>query len=316
MVASSKPAVLGGSELEDAVREITQVLLAAARGDYSARAVRTYKGDPLDVLAFMVNSTAEEISNLMQQLALEREQLQQTRDQLLVAAKLSALGQLAAGVAHELNQPLTAIRMLLDMISSRPDAQVKDCQEDLDTMAEAARRMGRIVDSVRTFGRPDPLKARPSAPALPLEDALKLLADAFEREGIRIERRIAADLPMARIDVDGLHQVFVNLLTNARDALRDLPPGVPKSLLVAVTQSENGIRYCIEDNGPGVSREHAQRIFDPFFTTKEVGAGTGLGLSVSHGIVTEHGGTLRYEGASAGGARFVVELPVLQQEHQ
>lgn len=314
MAESSDSALLEGSAVEAAVREITQVLLATAQGDYGARAVRSYKGDPLDVLAFMVNATAEEIGNLMQQLAHERENLQQTRDQLLVAAKLSALGQLAAGVAHELNQPLTAIRMLVEMISSQPEAKVKDCLDDLDTMAEAARRMGRIVDSVRAFGRPDPLQARPCAPTRPLEDALKLLTDTFEREGIAIKRRIAADLPAVRIDADRLHQVFVNLLSNARDALRGLPPGVPKWLLVEVSIRDGKLRYSVEDNGPGVSPEHAQRIFDPFFTTKEVGEGTGLGLSVSHGIVMEHRGALRYEASSTGGARFVVELPAPEEQ--
>lgn len=296
-------------EVAQALENVAGVLTAVARGDYGARAPRSFQGDPLDVLSFLVNSTAEEVSDLVQQLEQERAELKQTRDQLVLAAKLAALGELAAGVAHELNQPLTAIRMLADILRRSPERRVSECESELEMLAEASRRMARIVDSVRTFGRPGALRRVPTAPAAPVHAAIELLADAFAREGISLALELEPDAPGILADPDQLNQVFVNLLSNARDALRDLPSQGPRHVKIALWSTESSIVVSVEDSGPGIQADFAPRIFDPFFTTKEVGQGTGLGLSVSHGIVSDHGGTLSYAPAEAGGARFVVELP-------
>ena len=294
-----------GTDIERAVQDLTDVLLGVARGDFSVRADRSYRGDAIDVLAFLVNSTAEEVSDLVRQLQEERRELKKAQDQLLLAAKLASLGELAAGVAHELNQPLTAISMLVDLLAARPGATVAECLPDLETLAEAARRMGRIVDGVRMFGRAAPLRIRPTGALAPLEGALALLEETLERHGIEVERRFAPSLPEVEADADRLYQVFVNLLTNARDALAG---GSGARVVIGVEAARGRVVYRIEDNGPGIEEETAQRIFDPFFTTKDVGRGTGLGLSLSHGIVAEHGGVLRYEPVPRGGACFVVEL--------
>ena len=150
------------TQLEDSVQALTDVLLAVARGEFNVRADRTHSGDAMDVLAFLVNSTAEEVEQLMLQLKAEQEELQRARDQLVLAAKLAALGGLAAGMAHELNQPLTAIRMLADMVRAEPDARVADVDADLEIIVDAARRMAKIVDGVRTFPRARPA-GRPCA---------------------------------------------------------------------------------------------------------------------------------------------------------
>ncbi len=295
--------------LDSELEAITAVLLGVARGDFSARAQRSYQGDSVDVLAYLVNATADEVSHLVAALEAERSELKQTRDQLVVTAKLAALGELAAGVAHELNQPLTAMRMLVDMLRMHPDKKVSECLSELDTMADAARRMGKIIEGVRSFGRPGPMNLAFTPPRLPLEAALQLLGDSLQREGVVVRTRIEEDLPVIWADGDRLSQVLLNLINNARDALRLSADGTPEiSLTVEVGGAH--IVYSVQDNGPGVREEHVQRLFDPFFSTKEVGEGTGLGLSVSHGIVKEHGGRLSYQPVVDGGARFQMEIPV------
>ncbi len=297
----------GSQSLESAVEELTTVLLAVARGDFSQRATRDFSGAPLDVLAYLVNSTAEEVGALVAQLEAERHELQVTRDRLVQAAKLAALGELAAGVAHELNQPLTAMSMLVDLLRLRREGSAKQRARDLELMAEAVRRMGRTVDSVRLFGRVGATRRVALLADEPMKNALALMTEPLR--GIEVEQRYASPLPTLKADADRLHQVFVNLLTNARDALRDIDPTAPRRIVVEVAASEDYVVYSVEDTGPGVPAEIVPRIFDPFFTTKQVGRGTGLGLALSHGIVLEHGGTMRYEAVDGGGARFVVELP-------
>ncbi len=302
------------TDVEGALEGLTAVLLAVARGKFDVRASRDYSGDPIDVLSYLVNATAEEVSHLFEQLETERRELQVARDRLVQAAKLAALGELAAGVAHELNQPLTAIGMLVDLLELHPERRVGQCRSDLERMGQAVRRMGRIVDSVRMFGRAGPLR-RSFVPAeRPLNDALELLAKPMEQCHIEIDKRIGDSLPVLHADEDRLHQVFVNLLTNARDALRGVQDKRDLRVTLVVERSATHVIYRVEDTGPGVAPAVAQRIFDPFFTTKEMGQGMGLGLSLSHGIILEHGGEMRYQRGDAGGAAFVVELPIAECE--
>ncbi len=291
------------------IAALSDVLLGVARGDFGVRANRDFTGSPTDVLAFLVNSMAEEVGDLVRQLHEERQELQRTRDQLLLAAKLTSLGELAAGVAHELNQPLTAIHMLVELLTARPNATIAESHGDLETLSEAARRMGRIVDSVRMFGRAAPLKMVPLAAPAAVQAALALLSEGLERQGVHAELRVEPALPKVMGDADRLQQVFINLLTNARDALSELPGQTPPELIIEIRSERDRVVYSFTDNGPGIPETIAQRIFDPFFTTKSVGIGMGLGLSLSHGIVREHAGVLRHEPAQPRGSRFIVELP-------
>ena len=310
MADRSSPSESGPlTDVERAVEELTAVLLAVAQRDFGVRATRDYSGNPIDVLAFLANSTAEEVGLLVTQLEEERRSLQLARDHLVHAAKMTALGKLAAGVAHELNQPLTAIALLVDLLLAHPEKPIAECQEDLRLLARATRRMGRIVDNVRLFGRTGPLRWARFPADRPISEPLQLLTEQLSRAGIAIETDFPPAMPEVNADADRLQQVFVNLLTNARDALCDLEAGKPRCIKLQIQDTEHHVIYRIQDTGPGVAETNVQHIFDPFFTTKEVGQGTGLGLSLSHGIIADHGGSMHYKPAQHGGACFVIELP-------
>ena len=287
---------------------ITQVLVRLAGGDFEARAERDHSGDPWDVLAFLVNATSEEVAHMVHDLQCQREELETARAQLVQAEKLVAMGQLASGVAHELNQPLTAILALTELLleHGRPPSSER---EDVEMILNAARKMGRIVSAVRTFGREMPLSLASIDVRMPVDEALALMAEALRTASVGVEVTARAEVPQVLADAESLEQVFINLIANARDALEASVPSGQRHLSIEIDTSKDSVLVTVSDNGPGVSADVVSRIFDPFFSTKPVGRGTGLGLSISHGIVEKHGGSLRYDRAPRGGARFTVTLP-------
>ncbi len=241
-------------------------------------------------------------------------ELKEKQEQLVQSAKLAGLGELGAGIAHELNQPITIIQGFTQRIKRDGTRQIKDHADELDLIINASHRMARIVDNIRTFSRQSDFKPQPIDPLTPLDDALMLINEQLRLHGIEVERPAGDGLPLVMGDQIKLQQVFSNLIMNARDALGSLPKGRPRRLILGVRAEGERVVYSVEDNGPGISEEDQARIFDPFFTTKEVGRGTGLGLSISHGIVADHGGEIRYEPAEGGGARFLVSLPIAPVE--
>jgi histidine kinase len=290
---------------------LAQVLVRVAGGDFDARALRDHSGDPWDVLSFLVNATAEEVAQLVGDLRCQRQELEATRAQLVQAEKLVSMGQLASGVAHELNQPLTAILALGEILLER-DRPRETEREDVELILHAARRMGRIVSAVRTFGREMQLCLEPVDVRLPLEEALALMSEGLRTASVDVDIQSSPEIPKVLADADSLEQVFINLIANARDALEASVPCNQRQLSIAIDSARNQVLVAVSDNGPGVSAEVVSRIFDPFFSTKPVGRGTGLGLSISHGIVEKHGGSLRYDRAANGGACFTVVLPARQ----
>lgn len=295
------------------LEQITEVLVRLAGGDFSARATRSYQGDPWDVLAYMVNATAEEVAFVIAQLREERRQLGEIRSQLIQAEKLAALGELAGGVAHELNQPLTAIQMLTELMLEHTEETIGSRRTDLELIQKASLRMGRIVSAVRTFGRGIQLDMRELSPRRPVDEALRLLAEPLRAAHIAVTVEEQPTLSRVVGNAESLQQVFINLLSNARDALSVLDEDNPREIEIALSEAAELVCIAITDSGPGIPEDIAPRIFDPFFSTKAVGHGSGLGLSISHGIIAEHGGTLRYEPTASGGARFVVELPAANE---
>jgi PAS domain S-box-containing protein len=219
--------------------------------------------------------------------------------------RLSSIGTLASGVAHEVGNPLTGILMVAKNLSSDPGAD--DAEERLGIIIDEAQRIHRIVQSLLTFSRRDETPV--GLQATPIAGVVKTAAElaALEAEGCEIDLDVSVDA-QAMASPDGLTQVLVNLLTNARQACTS------DSTVYVRTRVDNGaVHIDVDDDGPGIPEELSDRVFEPFFTTKTDGQGTGLGLSVSKQIVERFGGSLRYEPRATGGSRFTVTLQTFEK---
>jgi two-component system NtrC family sensor kinase len=218
---------------------------------------------------------------------------------------LSAVGQLVAGVAHELNNPLTTIKGYSQLLS-RTELPLSS-KQDLGRIDEAAERCRRIVQNLLTFARRhESEKAMCNINEI-LEKTLSLQEYRFRVNNIQLVKDLQTGLPDTLADRYQLQQVFLNIIGNAEHAMRATDGG---TLTVSSSRVGGSIRVSIKDTGPGMSPEVQSRIFDPFFTTKGVGEGTGLGLSICYGIVQDHGGEIGVRTKPGGGATFVIELPL------
>jgi PAS domain S-box-containing protein len=249
-------------------------------------------------------SSAIERSILYEETRQAYDNLRRTQEQLLHSEKLAAVGQLISGVAHELNNPLTAILGYSQLLTSSGQMGQQGI-EYADKLYKQAQRTHRIVQNLLSFARqhkPERVAAKINQV---LEDTLALRDYDLRMSNIRVHLELAADLPVTAADPYQLQQVFLNLVNNAVDAI--LEHSSDGDLWVRT--GTNGDRLFIEftDSGPGV--QDASRVFDPFYTTKPVGKGTGLGLSICYGIITEHGGTIRVRNIPTRGAAFTIEIP-------
>ncbi len=233
------------------------------------------------------------------------EELRRTQAQLIHAEKLSAVGELAAGVAHEINNPLTTIlgEVQLLLLSHLG----KEVQERLQVISEETLRAARIVQNLLLFAGRYPPQRSLCQVADQLQRVLDLKGYHLHTDDIRVETHFEP-APLVWADENQLQQVFLNIIQNAHQAMKTAHGR--GTLVVRLRSLESGVRVEVLDDGPGISAADLSRIFDPFFTTKPPGVGTGLGLSVSYRIVTEHGGRLWAENRPEGGAAFFVELPV------
>ena len=227
------------------------------------------------------------------------------RDKLVHAEKMAAVGQLVSGVAHEVNNPLTAILGFADLLMENPDLP-DGARKDLRVILQEAQRTKQIVQNLLSFARQMP----PQRSAVQLNSILRrtiqLRSYDFHSHGIEVNEHLDEHLPEVMGDAHQLQQVFLNILNNAYDAVHEV--GRPARIDIMSTKSGENVEVSFRDNGNGIS--HPDRIFDPFFTTKEVGKGTGLGLSICYGIVKEHGGEILCHNNPGGhGATFIVRLP-------
>ncbi|MBI4462813.1 MAG: hypothetical protein HY653_07910 [Acidobacteria bacterium] len=236
-------------------------------------------------------------------------ELQETHQQLAQAAKLASIGQLAGGMAHEINTPITSILSLASHLAEEGStATVPPRQrKSLEVIAQQAERVSKIVGNLLTFARHSHLELGRVEVGEVLNTALSLVQYRFRENSIRLRREMAANLPPILGDADRLTEVFVNGLNNAIDAM---PGGGTVVVRASRTAgADGGVRVEVADTGCGIPPEQLPRVFDPFFTTKEPGRGTGLGLSISHGIVKDHGGQIWVESQPGAGATLVVTLP-------
>jgi len=231
------------------------------------------------------------------------------QEQLIQSEKMSAIGQLVSGVAHELNNPLAGISAFAQLLLTE-----KRFPPDQRTAAEMiyaeARRASRIVQNLLTFARQHKPERTPTAVNQVLDDTLELRGYELRVRGIEVTRDYDEQVPETMADAHQLQQVFLNLVTNAEQAM-EKSPRESQRLIVRTRRTGAIIRIEVEDTGPGIPPNLLERIFNPFFTTKPTGSGTGLGLSISLGIVREHEGRIWAENAPQGGARFIVEVPIV-----
>jgi CheY-like chemotaxis protein len=232
------------------------------------------------------------------------------REALHQGEKISALGTLLAGVAHELNNPLSVVvgqAVLLD--ESAADEATKTRAEKIRS---AADRCARIVRTFLSIARSRPMERGPVDVNGLVEAALDLLSYGLRTADIAIVRDLAEDLPPVWGEGDQLHQVLTNLIINAQHALQEVSP--PRELRLSTRREGPFALIEVADNGPGIDPELAKRVFEPFVTTKPAGIGTGIGLSVCHGVASAHGGGIELISAPGKGARFLVRLPLLHDD--
>ena len=246
-----------------------------------------------------------------------RETAQELRDkqeQLVQAGKLATLGELTTGVAHELNNPLNNIGLFVGNVIDQIELGELDPERvktDLGKAMEQVRKATEIITHLRTFGRPAPVALEPVDVHDVISRSLSLVHEQLRLRAIEV----SLDLHETDLLVLGnpiqLEQVFINLLTNARDALAD---AARREVCISSTIDGEVVKITFADTGSGIPPDLAQRIFDPFFTTKEVGGGTGLGLSITYSIVKEHGGQIWVEVRPGEGAVFHIELPIAGEQ--
>ena len=227
------------------------------------------------------------------------------RGKLVHAEKMAAVGQLVSGVAHEVNNPLTAILGFADLLLENPDLP-PTALKDLRVILQEAQRTKQIVQNLLSFARQMPPQRNPVQLNLILRRTIQLRSYDFNSHGVEIIEHLDEGLPDVIGDAHQLQQVFLNILNNAYDAVHEI--GRPARIEIMTTKVGDAVEVSFTDNGYGIS--HPDRIFDPFFTTKEVGKGTGLGLSICYGIVKEHAGEILCHNNVAGpGATFIVRFP-------
>jgi two-component system NtrC family sensor kinase len=228
------------------------------------------------------------------------------QQQMVQAAKLSALGELVAGVAHELNNPLTVLVGASDILEQQAPDDLKEYAQMIRESTDAARS---IVRGLLTFGRQMPLERRHVMLEELIEKVLALTAADLRIESVKIDRDMEPGLPPVWADGNQLQQVLVNLVTNAKQAMAEQPDGQRRIKIGTRALGTDRVQITLEDTGPGIPQDVLPKIFDPFVTTKG-SAGTGLGLSISYGIIREHGGHITADSRPGHGATFTIDLPV------
>ncbi|KAB0576386.1 PAS domain-containing protein [Ideonella dechloratans] len=348
--------MMGGAQGEDARRmrealaqsqtrrdgAVVEVALADAMGqpvpvDFNCTPRLDHQGRVIGHVC--VGRPLGELKRAYRALQEAHEALKRTQAQLLHSEKMASLGRLVAGVAHELNNPISfllgnvsALRKYADRLEQylgavhagplppelaalrqrlRIDAALADLPSVIDGMTEGAHRTADIVNALKRFSVIDRMERGPVDLGQVVEQAIH-----WVRKGAAPDFRIDWTPPAAPVQVLGsagqLLQVMLNLIQNAADACAGRPEGRLRITLEPPERPGGKLRLRFADNGPGIAPEHVARVFDPFFTTKPVGKGTGLGLSISYGLIDQHGGHLSLAPAAGGGAEFTVELPVAE----
>jgi two-component system, NtrC family, C4-dicarboxylate transport sensor histidine kinase DctB len=265
-----------------------------------------------DALERKVTERTGDLLTANTQLQREISERRRAEEGLVQAGKLAALGQMAAGITHELNQPLAALRTLsanAGVFLQR--GRMNDAVNNLEVIGELIDRMGKITGQLKSFARKDPVQRRPVSMKRSLANALFLLNQKIRDQRVEITEEWPGRDVQVLGDSTRLEQVIVNLVANAMDAMAG---EAQQRMTIAITEVGERVRIAVRDSGPGIPEQHLPRLFEPFFTTKESGQGLGLGLVISIGIARELGGDLTAANRPEGGAEFVLDLQQAPKE--
>jgi len=241
----------------------------------------------------------------------------ETEQQLIQASKMTTLGEMSTGVAHELNQPLTILKAIANLMSRKVTNKSSFEPEIMEEMAESISihvdRAAKIIEHMREFGRKADMKTMPVQVNEVVERGFEFFSQQLMVHNIDVVWDLQEDLPMILADSNRLEQVVINLLLNSRDALEERwkKDGRDAKKIIAITSyaTDDQVVFRICDNGTGIPQAIRERLFEPFFTTKAVGKGTGLGLSISYGIFTDYGGDIKAMDWEEEGACFEISFP-------
>jgi two-component system NtrC family sensor kinase len=285
------------------IRKLEKITKKVAQGDFS-ETIEISGGDEIASLQISFNQMEEMLRDAMDSLEQTVMKLQENQARLVEAEKLASIGKLAAGIAHEINNPLTSVLTFSSLLLEQmPEDDPRHGR--LKIIVQEARRARNIVRQVLSFAKEAPLRTERinvNRPVTEIVDAL-IAQEAFK--GIELSLDLSDNLPEIYIDPVQIGQVVLNILLNAAHAIT--PPG---KIHVSTRAADNFIELIISDTGKGIPEEHLQKIFDPFFTTKDKSRGTGLGLAVSYGIIKKHRGDIEVKSIVNEGSTFVVRLPL------
>ena len=286
-------------------------------------AIKTAKGQtvPISVSFTPLSTDGDQVMimslrdlSLRKQLEAEREEMQR---QLYQSSKLASIGELSAGVAHEINNPLNGIINFAQLLKDEEQPRSEFEQQMIDGIIDEGERIAKIVRGLLTFARAETHELRQVHFADSLKTSIALFGHQFEKDGITVKIDLDPDLPLVKADASRLRQVVLNLISNAYHALKakQVDPNEGKLFRITARRAgKNGelVRIEFYDNGVGIKRKDLSKVFDPFFTTRRETGGTGLGLSVSFGIIRDFGGTIKVESEEGKFTRFIIELSAIE----
>ncbi|MBF0544521.1 MAG: response regulator [Candidatus Riflebacteria bacterium] len=283
-----------------------------------------YRNRELKISSEIVQKMNEELERLVEE---RTKILAQTQTSLFQTSKLAILGEMSTGLAHEINQPLNGISLVVgtfQKLLSKGKLTKEEIESGLADIQGSVKRMSRIILHIRTFARQETLKFVEINIRGTIESALTLLGEQLRLHNIELSLDFSAELPKMEGEPYQLEQVWINIISNARDAMDEKEERISKGIVsipnyskkLHITTKYNPetkmVEVCFVDNGIGMKKEQKQKIFEPFFTTKEAGKGTGLGMSISYGIIKGHKGKIEADGIEGETATLKVSLPVLE----
>jgi PAS domain S-box-containing protein len=285
--------------------------------------IQTAKGEsrPISISFTPLTAGGEEMMimslrdlSIRKKLEAEREEMQR---QLYQSSKLASIGELSAGVAHEINNPLNGVINFAQLLKDEERPRSEFEEQMIDGIIEESERIAQIVRGLLTFARADTQELRQVHFAEAIKTSIALFGRQFEKEGIAVEIDLDPALPFVKAESSRLRQVVLNMISNAYHALKAKPADSPERRVFRISARRAGkdgelVRVEFYDNGVGIKRADLNKVFDPFFTTRRETGGTGLGLSISFGIVRDFGGTIKVESEDGKFTRFIIELAAVE----